>query len=113
MALDKTFLEERRQHLLKLIARYERLSRGEEASDGFTPEARRFRIECSLPAARAALERLESGEYGVCIICGDDIPIERLMATSTAVRCVFCQERHERETPVLSPERWTPAWTQE
>jgi RNA polymerase-binding protein DksA len=54
----------------------------------------------------AALERIESGEYGICIDCGIDIDFERLAAFPTAKRCVDCQSRHEKtyahgETPTL------------
>ena len=47
-------------------------------------------------AAQAALARLEAGDYGVCIDCGEDIPAARLQAQPFAIRCVECQERAER-----------------
>jgi DnaK suppressor protein len=37
-----------------------------------------------------AVERLEAGEYGLCAVCGEPIPWERLEvrpATTTCVRC--------------------------
>jgi DnaK suppressor protein len=45
----------------------------------------------------AALQRIKSGEYGVCIECGDDIGFTRLQAYPTAKRCIVCQEKRERE----------------
>ena len=45
----------------------------------------------------AALGRLESGGYGICVSCGRDIPDERLLATPTVQTCVACQERIEKE----------------
>ena len=45
----------------------------------------------------AAIGRLESGGYGVCVSCGCDIPEERLLATPTAQTCIACQERIEQE----------------
>jgi RNA polymerase-binding transcription factor DksA len=39
---------------------------------------------------QAALARLEEGEYGVCVNCGEDIPIERLNAVPHAPRCTTC-----------------------
>jgi DnaK suppressor protein len=45
----------------------------------------------------AAFQRIRSGEYGVCIDCGDDIPFNRLQAYPTAKRCIVCQEKRERE----------------
>jgi DnaK suppressor protein len=47
-------------------------------------------------ALEAARDRLKGGEYGVCSDCGTDIAFERLMATPIAVRCIQCQERHEK-----------------
>lgn len=38
----------------------------------------------------AALERLDSGEYGVCTICGDPIPDERLTILPYTPFCRNC-----------------------
>lgn len=45
----------------------------------------------------AAIGRLESGGYGICVSCGCDIPEERLLATPTVQTCIQCQERIEKE----------------
>jgi DnaK suppressor protein len=47
-------------------------------------------------ALEAARDRLTQGAYGVCIDCGNDIGFERLKATPSAIRCIHCQERHEK-----------------
>jgi len=47
-------------------------------------------------ALQAARERMKTGEYGVCIDCGNDIGYERLKAFPAALRCIQCQERHEK-----------------
>ena len=47
-------------------------------------------------ALEAARDRLAQGAYGVCIDCGNDIGFERLKASPSAVRCIHCQERHEK-----------------
>ena len=41
------------------------------------------------------LKRLAAGDYGACVDCGVDIPLERLRAYPTAARCIFCQSIHE------------------
>ncbi len=41
----------------------------------------------------AALKRLDSKDYGVCLECGDPISGRRLEAIPWAVRCITCQER--------------------
>jgi RNA polymerase-binding transcription factor DksA len=47
-------------------------------------------------AGRLALARLEAGDYGDCVDCGEAIPVARLQAQPFAIRCVGCQERRER-----------------
>src|SRR3954470_25044236 len=44
----------------------------------------------------AASERLKGGGYGVCTDCGSDVGYERLKAFPAALRCIQCQERHEK-----------------
>ena len=39
-----------------------------------------------------ALDRLDSGDYGVCLSCEEPIPPKRLRAVSWARYCVRCQE---------------------
>jgi RNA polymerase-binding protein DksA len=50
-----------------------------------------------LHAIDAALGRLESGGYGICVECGREIPEERLLATPTVETCIECQDRLEKE----------------
>ncbi len=44
----------------------------------------------------AAIERIENGQYGICIECGDWISPARLEALPYALRCKECQERLEK-----------------
>jgi DnaK suppressor protein len=49
----------------------------------------------------AALEKIETGEYGECISCGEDIGVARLRARPVAELCIDCkseQEKLERRT---------------
>jgi DnaK suppressor protein len=43
-----------------------------------------------------ALQRLESGTYGVCINCGNEIRSGRLRAVPWARYCIDCQELAEK-----------------
>ena len=47
-------------------------------------------------ALEAARERIKDGGYGECIDCGNDVGYERLKAFPAALRCVRCQDRHEK-----------------
>jgi DnaK suppressor protein len=40
-----------------------------------------------------ALDRLESGGYGICLCCEERIPTKRLHALPWAKYCVACQEK--------------------
>lgn len=41
----------------------------------------------------AALERIETGDYGFCTICDEDIALKRLENDPSAPNCIDCQ-RH-------------------
>lgn len=43
----------------------------------------------------AALQRIESGDYGVCESCGREIPRERLAANPWASLCIDCKRKAE------------------
>ena len=45
---------------------------------------------------RAALTRVEDGEYGVCEECGGDIGHPRLVALPDVTTCLGCQQTRER-----------------
>ncbi len=44
----------------------------------------------------AALRRILTGTYGVCVGCGEVIDEKRLDAYPTAKRCLDCQRTHDR-----------------
>ena len=43
----------------------------------------------------AALQRIDSGTYGQCTNCGNEIPEERLEARPYATLCIGCQRQRE------------------
>jgi len=54
-------------------------------------------------ALEAALGRVADGTYGRCTACGTDIPVARLRAQPAALRCMPCQDVHEK-THAHAPE---------
>jgi DnaK suppressor protein len=49
----------------------------------------------------AALQKIEEGEYGACVNCGEEIGVKRLRARPVAELCIDCkseQEKLERRT---------------
>nr|WP_051331218.1 TraR/DksA C4-type zinc finger protein [Aneurinibacillus terranovensis] len=57
-----------------------------------------------------ALEAMDKGTYGKCEVCGENIPVERLEAIPSTVRCVkhaadqYVSQRRPVEEDVLRPE---------
>jgi DnaK suppressor protein len=43
-----------------------------------------------------ALEQMKNGSYGVCLSCGEQIPLERLKAYLFADRCIRCATAEEK-----------------
>ena len=48
-----------------------------------------------------ARERASSGQLSCCADCGEEIDYARLRAQPFAVRCLDCQERHERRLSIV------------
>ncbi|MBU1220194.1 TraR/DksA C4-type zinc finger protein [Myxococcota bacterium] len=44
-----------------------------------------------------ALERLDTGDFGVCESCGEDIAVPRLKARPVTTMCIRCKEEQERK----------------
>ena len=72
---------------------------GEEPTREAVRHAERERDRLELRQIGDAQERLRQGSYGVCIDCGNDIPLPRLQAQPFSERCVPCQEAYERAHP--------------
>lgn len=102
----RTLLESRRQQLLGLSAtaneaaatveldqtRVGRLSRMDALqSQAMSVETRRRR-ELEIRRIAAALKRLDEGDYGYCIECGQPIAEKRLEFDPAAPLCIKCAE---------------------
>ncbi len=51
----------------------------------------------ALARVDAALARIEGGNYGICVKCGNMIDKERLEAIPEAVMCINCKSAGERQ----------------
>lgn len=49
----------------------------------------------ALREVEAALRRMDEGSYGLCISCGEPLPIERLEILPQIARCMPCQRAAE------------------
>lgn len=43
-----------------------------------------------------ALARIDSGDFGTCVVCEDDIDVERLRVRTVTTMCIACKEEQER-----------------
>ena len=100
-------LRERKQSLEADLARLTEppvagtnLSFGKRVGDGTTEAVERISstatarsLAASLAATDRALVKLAEGTYGICDVCGEPIPPERLQARPATATCVECSSR--------------------
>ena len=89
LALSEAAADERRPVALdqQSVGRVSRMDAMQVQAMAQSVEARR---RARLPLIDAALRRLDTGEYGYCIDCGERIPAKRLAIDPTIARCVDC-----------------------
>ncbi len=59
------------------------------AANRLAAQQRRHRVE-------AALSRIDAGEYGECVGCGEEIDPRRMQAQPETPMCIRCQSQRER-----------------
>ena len=112
--MNEAELEQNRQKLIRLRSELRELEESfREASEPVKlDQARVGRLsrmdamqaqQMALEAARrrqdqllkieGALRRIESGEYGYCFVCGEEIDIRRFSVDPTTTRCMKCVEK--------------------
>jgi RNA polymerase-binding protein DksA len=72
--------------------------RGDEANTDQWREANAAMIDHhvdEISGIQAALSRVDSGTYGLCVDCGEAIGFQRLQAYPSANRCLQCQSKVE------------------
>ena len=114
--MDKKRLEQYRKRLLDrqeqlqdIVSRAEQDGReaDEEAANDIADKAtnsytKEFLFKKSnddrfiLHLIQEALERMDKGEYGVCVACGGEMQQKRLDAVPWARHCIDCQEKQEQ-----------------
>jgi DnaK suppressor protein len=115
---QRQLLADRREELIRQGMRSVRTGRTRNQADMGIPhdegdeavriletdmEFRRSELDMAIVAQiEAAIDRIDAGEYGVCVDCGAEIERERLAAVPWAVRCTVDQEafEHQRGEPM-------------
>ena len=67
-----------------------RLSRMDALQNQAMAKATQARRDAETQRLKAALSRIDEGEYGYCCDCGDDIAPARLRLDPAALRCISC-----------------------
>lgn len=78
-------------------SRVGRLSRMDALQGQAMSVAAQNRRRIELERIEAALQRIETGEFGECVDCGEPINIKRLQLDPAAPLCVDCAGRRERD----------------
>lgn len=73
-----------------------RVSRIDAIQQQKMTEANRTAQQSRLQLAKAARHRLEEGEYGDCLACGEEVGLARLQARPESLYCIECQKARER-----------------
>lgn len=69
---------------------YGRLSRMDAINNKTINDAALREQKSRLQKLERAMKKMEKGNYGVCIKCGDDIPLGRLTFMPWTAKCVKC-----------------------
>lgn len=73
-----------------------RLSRMDAMQGQAMAQATDARRRRQISALRAALARIDNGEFGECIECGDSIAEARLESNPAITMCIDCASERER-----------------
>lgn len=72
-----------------------RVSRGDAMQQQAMAQAGQRVLQQRLNATRAALRRMEKGDYGYCLECDEPIALGRLQRQPEVAYCVSCQSARE------------------
>ena len=53
-------------------------------------------VRTQLRNIERALQRISTGDFGICSVCEDPIGLKRLQAVPWAINCIACQEQSEQ-----------------
>lgn len=69
---------------------YGRLSRMDAINNKTINDAALRKQKSQLQKLERALDKIDEGNYGICLKCGDDIPVGRLKFMPWTTKCVNC-----------------------
>jgi DnaK suppressor protein len=69
----------------------------EKSPDALDEVQRASEREFAMRNVRAALQRIEHDQFGICMHCEEDISVKRLNAVPWTPYCIECQEQYDRK----------------
>lgn len=78
-------------------ARVGRLSRMDAMQQQAMSQASDRLMDIERQRIKTALKRIESEEYGYCILCDEDIAIKRLEFDPSILTCITCAQEAEKK----------------
>jgi|APSaa5957512493_1039668.scaffolds.fasta_scaffold174766_1 DnaK suppressor protein len=67
-----------------------RLTRMDAIGNKSVKDATLVTLKNTLSRLKSALNRIDEDEFGLCIVCEEEIPYKRLLLVPGATRCVAC-----------------------
>lgn len=94
---QRSFEEEQRIRIVERINRYNDIPTVKDQlhSAGDVSPYQRYKIDIVSGYLYQALDRMNAGKYGICVICGDPISRARLVLVPAALACVPCDKKRE------------------
>jgi RNA polymerase-binding protein DksA len=66
--------------------------------------------EKNLERINAALERIQNGKFGKCLVCSAEIPLPRLEALPFTLYCITCQKEIEKKRELIREQTAAQSW---
>jgi len=100
--LNRTFILEQRERILERLKKYNDPEKIKEQSSELQGEITPYQFYKLNVVSKKLLEALKLIEetpeqYGVCLDCSQDIPLERLKKVPGALRCTHCQTKKDQK----------------
>lgn len=92
-SIDKQFIESQKKIIIGRIAKYmDRQRIAEELRANDVSPYILYKQKEVVPQLQKALKIIDAGKYGICLACGGNIEMRRLVAVPAAFTCVACMQ---------------------
>lgn len=91
MEKDDIFLKQQKARIISRIDKYKNPERiQDELLSGDISPYTRYKQTTLIPILNKALHRIDTGDYGICLKCGQEIERKRLFLVPAAEHCIKC-----------------------